>query len=89
MTPAAVAYVIPRMSIGGAQTHLLHVLRRLDRRRFTPLLCCLATDRDGADPARPRARAAASRSSTRACATPPTRSCARTPCSRWRASPAS
>jgi glycosyltransferase involved in cell wall biosynthesis len=36
------------MSIGGAQTHLLHVLRRLDRRRFSPLLCCLATDRDDA-----------------------------------------
>lgn len=46
MTPATVAYVIPRMSIGGAQSHLLHVLRLLDRRRFTPLLCCLATDRD-------------------------------------------
>lgn len=48
MNPVAVAYVIPRMSIGGAQTHLLHVLRRLDRRRFSPLLCCLATDRDNA-----------------------------------------
>jgi len=48
VTPTAVAYVIPRMSIGGAQTHLLHVLRLLDRRRFAPLLCCLATDRDGA-----------------------------------------
>jgi len=46
VSPTAVAYVIPRMSIGGAQTHLLHVLRLLDRRRFTPVLCCLATDRD-------------------------------------------
>ena len=45
MTPTPVAYVIPRMAIGGAQKHLLHVLERLDRRRFTPLLCCLATDR--------------------------------------------
>jgi glycosyltransferase involved in cell wall biosynthesis len=45
MTPVGVAYVIPRMAIGGAQTHLLHVLRRLDRRRFSPILCCLATDR--------------------------------------------
>lgn len=44
MTPATIAYVIPRMSIGGAQTHLLQVLRLLDRRRFRPLLCCLATD---------------------------------------------
>jgi glycosyltransferase involved in cell wall biosynthesis len=33
------------MSVGGAQTHLLQVLRRLDRRRFAPVLCCLATDR--------------------------------------------
>jgi glycosyltransferase involved in cell wall biosynthesis len=31
------------MGIGGAQTHLLEVLERLDRRRFTPLLCCLTT----------------------------------------------
>ena len=46
MTPTAIAYVIPRMAIGGAQTHLIHVLRHLDRRRFTPVLCCLATDRN-------------------------------------------
>lgn len=45
MTPTAIAYVVPRMSVGGAQTHLLQVLERLDRRRFSPLLCCLATDR--------------------------------------------
>jgi glycosyltransferase involved in cell wall biosynthesis len=36
------------MSTGGAQKHLLEVFRRLDRRRFTPLLCCLVTDRPGA-----------------------------------------
>lgn len=48
MTPTAIAYVIPRMAIGGAQTHLLHVLRLLDRRRFNPVLCCLATDRQDA-----------------------------------------
>jgi glycosyltransferase involved in cell wall biosynthesis len=46
VTPIPVAYVIPRMSIGGAQTHLLQVLRLLDRRRFAPVLCCLATDRN-------------------------------------------
>jgi L-malate glycosyltransferase len=45
MTPTRIAYVIPRMAIGGAQTHLLHVLRLLDRRRFEPVLCCLASDR--------------------------------------------
>ena len=56
MTPATVAYVIPRMSIGGAQTHLLHVLRLLDRRRFTPLLCCLATGRDDDVPLLDRVR---------------------------------
>jgi glycosyltransferase involved in cell wall biosynthesis len=37
------------MSIGGAQKHLLEVLARLDRRRFSPMLCCLVTDRPGAD----------------------------------------
>jgi glycosyltransferase involved in cell wall biosynthesis len=45
VTPTAIAYVIPRMAIGGAQTHLLQVLRLLDRRRFNPVLCCLASDR--------------------------------------------
>jgi glycosyltransferase involved in cell wall biosynthesis len=48
MGPVPVVYVIPRMSIGGAQKHLIEVLRRLDRRRFAPALCCLATDRPGA-----------------------------------------
>jgi glycosyltransferase involved in cell wall biosynthesis len=43
--PTPILYVIPRMSIGGAQTHLLEVLRLLNRRRFSPILCCLATDR--------------------------------------------
>jgi glycosyltransferase involved in cell wall biosynthesis len=37
------------MAIGGAQRHLVEVLRRLDRRRFAPMLCCLATDRDALD----------------------------------------
>ena len=45
MDPIPILYVIPRMSIGGAQIHLLEVLRLLNRRRFSPLLCCLATDR--------------------------------------------
>ncbi len=45
MNPIPILYVIPRMSIGGAQNHLLEVLRLLNRRRFSPLLCCLTTDR--------------------------------------------
>ena len=45
MTRIPVLYVIPRMSIGGAQRHLVQVLQGLDRKRFEPLLCCLATDR--------------------------------------------
>ncbi|MBZ0168797.1 Glycosyltransferase, group 1 family protein [Candidatus Methylomirabilis lanthanidiphila] len=44
MSPIPILYTIPRLSIGGAQTHLLEVLRLLNRRRFSPLLCCLATD---------------------------------------------
>lgn len=43
MDPIPILYVIPRMAIGGAQVHLLQVLRLLNRRRFSPLLCCLAT----------------------------------------------
>lgn len=31
--------------MGGAQSHLLEVLRLLNRRRFSPFLCCLATNR--------------------------------------------
>jgi glycosyltransferase involved in cell wall biosynthesis len=36
-----VLYTVNRMDLGGSQTHLLQVLRLLDRRRFEPLLCCL------------------------------------------------
>ena len=57
MTPTPIAYVIPRMSIGGAQNHLLQVLERLDRRRFTPLLCCLTTDRKDPAPLLDKVRA--------------------------------
>ncbi|MBI4488810.1 MAG: glycosyltransferase [Deltaproteobacteria bacterium] len=44
MYPIPILYVIPRMSVGGAEMHLLGVLRLLDRRRFSPMLCCLTTD---------------------------------------------
>lgn len=37
-----VLYTINRMDVGGSQTHLLQVLRLLDRDRFEPLLCCLS-----------------------------------------------
>ncbi len=47
MEPIPILYVIPHMSFGGAQKHLLEVLRLLDRQRFSPLLCCLTTDREG------------------------------------------
>jgi glycosyltransferase involved in cell wall biosynthesis len=36
-----VLYTVNRMDVGGSQTHLLQVLRLLDRRRFEPMLCCL------------------------------------------------
>jgi len=35
------AYVIKEMVVGGSQTHLLQVLRLLDRERFEPMLFCL------------------------------------------------
>jgi glycosyltransferase involved in cell wall biosynthesis len=37
-----VLYTVNRMDVGGSQTHLLQVLRLLDRRRFDPMLCCLS-----------------------------------------------
>src|SRR5262245_17272210 len=35
------AYVIKSMVMGGSQTHLIQVLRLLDRNRFDPVLYCL------------------------------------------------
>jgi glycosyltransferase involved in cell wall biosynthesis len=37
-----ILYTVNRMDVGGSQTHLVQVLRLLDRRRFEPLLCCLS-----------------------------------------------
>lgn len=42
MQPIRIAYVIKEMVVGGSQTHLLQVLRLLDRQRFEPVLCCLS-----------------------------------------------
>lgn len=39
--PARILYTITWMEVGGSQTHLLQVLRLLDRRRFVPRLYCL------------------------------------------------
>jgi glycosyltransferase involved in cell wall biosynthesis len=36
-----VLYTVNRMDVGGSQTHLIQVLRLLDRARFEPILCCL------------------------------------------------
>jgi glycosyltransferase involved in cell wall biosynthesis len=37
-----IAYTIKSMPVGGSQTHLLQVLRLLDRQRFEPVLYCLS-----------------------------------------------
>lgn len=39
--PIRLAYVIKEMEVGGSQTHLMQVLRLLDRSRFEPVLYCL------------------------------------------------
>jgi glycosyltransferase involved in cell wall biosynthesis len=52
-TPRDVVYVIASMITGGTQTHLLQVLRFLDRARYRPRLFCLRDDGDLV----PRARA--------------------------------
>jgi len=39
--PARVMYVVDHLEIGGAQTHLVQLLKHLDRRRFTPMVCPL------------------------------------------------
>jgi glycosyltransferase involved in cell wall biosynthesis len=37
-----ILYTVNRMDVGGSQTHLLQVLRLLDRHQFEPMLCCLS-----------------------------------------------
>lgn len=39
-----IVYAVARMDLGGTQTHLLQVLRLLDRDRFCPMLYCLTGD---------------------------------------------
>jgi glycosyltransferase involved in cell wall biosynthesis len=39
-----IAYVIKSMAVGGTQTHLLQVLRFLDRERFSPAFVCLSDE---------------------------------------------
>ena len=39
--PLRVMFVITSMPVGGAETLLVELIRRLDRERFLPELCCL------------------------------------------------
>jgi glycosyltransferase involved in cell wall biosynthesis len=39
--PLRVMFVITSMPVGGAETLLVELIRRLDRQRFSPELCCL------------------------------------------------
>jgi len=39
-------YVVDHLKIGGAQTHLLQLLSRLDRQRFRPMVCALKAHGD-------------------------------------------
>lgn len=39
--PLRVMFVISTMPVGGAETLLVQIIRRLDRTRFAPELCCL------------------------------------------------
>jgi glycosyltransferase involved in cell wall biosynthesis len=39
--PLRVMFVITCMPVGGAETLLVNLVRRMDRRRFAPELCCL------------------------------------------------
>src|SRR5687767_11502577 len=39
--PLRVLFVITSMPVGGAETLLVNLIRRLDRARFEPELCCL------------------------------------------------
>ncbi len=39
--PLGVMFIITNMPVGGAETLLVELIRRLDRERFAPELCCL------------------------------------------------
>ena len=39
--PLRVMFVITSMPVGGAETLLVELIRRMDRGRFLPELCCL------------------------------------------------
>lgn len=41
--PLRVMFLLSSMPVGGAETLLVNLTRRLDKSRFTPLLCCLQT----------------------------------------------
>src|SRR5262245_5595538 len=41
-----VMYVVDHLKIGGAQTHLVQLLSRLDRQRFSPMVCALKASGD-------------------------------------------
>jgi glycosyltransferase involved in cell wall biosynthesis len=41
--PLRVMFLLSSMPVGGAETLLVSLVRRLDRSRFTPLVCCLQT----------------------------------------------
>ena len=40
-SPLRVMFVITSMPVGGAETLLMNLVRRMDRQRFAPMICCL------------------------------------------------
>ncbi|HVN86614.1 MAG TPA: glycosyltransferase, partial [Candidatus Binatia bacterium] len=52
MSAIKIIYAIKSMPVGGSQTHLVQVLKLLDRRRFDPMLCCLTGEGSLLDAAR-------------------------------------
>ncbi len=41
MKPVGICYLIHQLEMGGTETHLVEVVRHLDRSRFAPVVCCL------------------------------------------------
>jgi len=41
MQPVTICYLIHQLEMGGTETHLVEVVRHLDRSRFVPVVCCL------------------------------------------------
>ena len=42
--PIRIAFVVPDLHVGGAERHLVTLLTRMDREKFSPLVICIGEE---------------------------------------------